>query len=241
MALRRYICLLLIILFSAGGLYTSVHLAQLHYKKPKYMLNLLDRIPPLEKIYDRKEIEEKAAAEEKESAGPSARDLLEDPAFDPYAAAMARANDAFGNVATEEDLAGGFKKEETCDLSEGFSCTKVDESEFSEIGGIAVSLFGAAGYSLLILLAAAGFFTQKKRFSAGCVRRPDFVILMMYLGCCAGFGFSLWLTWLEAYEIKSFCPYCLASAGFMALAFVAALAGFGIRPVADFFSGGKRE
>ena len=66
MKLRRLICLLLIIAFSAGGLYVSLHLAELHYKKPRFQLNLINTLPFMERWFPRDEVE--AAAELEEAA-----------------------------------------------------------------------------------------------------------------------------------------------------------------------------
>ena len=57
MTSRRLVCLVLIILFCAGGLYTAFHLTELHYKKPRFQKNLIDTLPFMEHWYPRAQVE----------------------------------------------------------------------------------------------------------------------------------------------------------------------------------------
>lgn len=224
MSKKTRICLLLTAAFSIAGLFTSIHLAEIHYKKPRHVITLLNRIPLLEKRIDRKKYEDQIKKEQLAKL----KDPFEDKEFDPYA----QAQNAFDNVATEEDAkketpsAGG----EACDYNEILSCSRVDESPYSELGGVAVSLYGVFGYIALILLSLLRLAGGK---AGGGRDIPAFLLLA---SCAGGVAFSIWLTYLEAFVIKAYCPYCLASAAFILLCLISVLAGFGLAPVKNIFS-----
>ncbi len=87
----------------------------------------------------------------------------------------------------------------------GHGCATVAESSYSEIAGINVSIFGIVGY--VLLLAMAFFATDMARFAG----------FALALG---GFGFSVYLTYLEIYEIEAICQWCVASAVLMTILFL---------------------
>jgi len=87
----------------------------------------------------------------------------------------------------------------------GHGCATVAESSYSEIAGINVSIFGIVGY--VLLLATAFFATDMARFAG----------FALALG---GFGFSIYLTYLEIYEIEAICQWCVASAVLMTILFL---------------------
>ncbi len=198
----------------ASGTYTSVHLAQLHYKKPQNQLTLINTFPALERFMDRKQLEKTV-----DSSSIDSLDLdnpLGTPGFDPYANVM---NEGHSKTAETE-------AKESCDLSEAVSCTAVDNSKYSELFGIGVSIYGVAGYFLLLILCVISL-ARKKKYSG-------FIDFMIFGGGLGGVLFSAWLTWLEAYVIKSYCPYCVVSAALMSLSFIIILIGYGIEPLTFF-------
>lgn len=218
---KTKICLVLIILLSAVGLFTSVHLAEIHYKKPANQLTLLNTLPFLEKFIDKKTIVDRV---EKEKMSKLAKDNpFDDPNFDPYGGAAS----AFENVMTAEEAESGAPEGELCDINEVISCSKVDESEYSSIAGIAVSLYGIAGYILLILLSVVCLIIRRDPNKSGI----DFPALILWIACFIGVCFSIYLTYLEAYVIHAYCPYCVGSAIVILLCFVATLVGYGISPL----------
>lgn len=85
-----------------------------------------------------------------------------------------------------------------CDFSKKFSCDIVNRSEYSTIVGIPVAGIGVAGYGVLFVLA-----TFLKR-------RPETPtrLLAASLGAVA---FALYLTYIEAYELTTWCILCVAS------------------------------
>jgi uncharacterized membrane protein len=91
----------------------------------------------------------------------------------------------------------------------GGGCERVQNSSYAELAGIPVAVLGLAGYALILAsLAVPG--------EAGRVGGAMIAL--------AGFGFSLYLTWLELFEIDAICQWCVASAVLMtALALITAL------------------
>lgn len=98
-------------------------------------------------------------------------------------------------------------------LAGGHGCETVANSHYSHIAGINVAVFGIVGY---VLLLAAAFI-------------PGDVARIGGLGVAlVGFGFSVYLTYLELFVIDAICQWCVASAVLMTLSFVvSALRAFG--------------
>lgn len=89
----------------------------------------------------------------------------------------------------------------------GGGCEQVQSSAYAELRGVPVALLGLIGYALiLVALGVPG--------EAG---RTLTVILAF-----AGLGYSAYLTYLELFEIRAICLWCVASAAVMTA--VAALA-----------------
>ncbi len=87
----------------------------------------------------------------------------------------------------------------------GGGCELVEKSEYSELGGIHISYFGFIGYALLM---AASIWNGDRARVAG------FVLALF------GFGFSVYLTYLELWEILAICQWCVTSAVAMTMLFV---------------------
>jgi uncharacterized membrane protein len=82
------------------------------------------------------------------------------------------------------------------------SCETVQSSPWAELDGIPVALLGLIGYvTLLVSLRLPGDIPRALGFGVALV----------------GFGFSLYLTYREAYTIHAYCEWCLASAGCLAI------------------------
>jgi uncharacterized membrane protein len=90
----------------------------------------------------------------------------------------------------------------------GEGCSKVQDSEYATLAGVPVPVIGIVGY--LSVLLAALIPNDPGRF------------LGVFAGL-VGFGFSIYLTYLELFEIDAICNWCIASAVVMALALVVAL------------------
>jgi vitamin-K-epoxide reductase (warfarin-sensitive) len=85
-----------------------------------------------------------------------------------------------------------------CDFNQRFSCDVVNRSEQSSIIGIPVAGIGVAGYAALFVLST--FWKAR----AGTPNR--------LLGASiAGLAFALYLTYVEAYVLETWCILCLSS------------------------------
>lgn len=86
----------------------------------------------------------------------------------------------------------------------GHGCQTVADSDYAHLGGVAVSAIGIVGY--VLLLGAMLWPGDAGRLGA----------LALSL---IGFGFSLYLTYLELAVIDAVCQWCVASAVLMTVLF----------------------
>jgi uncharacterized membrane protein len=89
-------------------------------------------------------------------------------------------------------------------LAGGTGCQTVADSSYSEVAGINIAIFGVVGY--LLLLGTAFFATDAARFAG-------FVVSL------GGFGYSVFLTYIEVFKIEAICHWCVASAVLMTILF----------------------
>lgn len=89
-------------------------------------------------------------------------------------------------------------------IAGGHGCQTVAESSYSHIAGINIAIFGIAGYVLLLACA---------------VLRGDGARMVGFLASLVGFGYSVYLTYLELFRIDAICQWCVASAILMTLLF----------------------
>jgi uncharacterized membrane protein len=82
-------------------------------------------------------------------------------------------------------------------IAGGHGCQTVADSSYSHLAGIPVSAIGIGGYLLLLGAFAA---------------RGDAARFTGLLAALIGFGFSLYLTYLELFVIDAICQWCVASA-----------------------------
>lgn len=111
-----------------------------------------------------------------------------------------------GVIVSAVSLQRHFAKSESkfCDFSRQFNCDVVNRSEYSTVAGIPVAGIGVAGYALLLLLATL----WRDR-----TETPN-----RLLGAAvAGLLFALYLTYVEAYLLMTWCILCLASLALIAL------------------------
>jgi vitamin-K-epoxide reductase (warfarin-sensitive) len=87
---------------------------------------------------------------------------------------------------------------EFCDFSQRFSCDIVNRSEYSSIMGIPVAGIGVAGYAVLFAMAA---------FWKSRAETPNRLLGV----AIAGLAFALYLTYIEAYVLTTWCILCLIS------------------------------
>jgi uncharacterized membrane protein len=85
-----------------------------------------------------------------------------------------------------------------CDFSQKLNCDIVNRSEYSSVMGVPVALIGVAGYMALFVLATF--------FRSAC-ETPN-----RLLGAAlAGLAYALYLTYLEAYVLTTWCILCVIS------------------------------
>ena len=122
------------------------------------------------------------------------------PATDRILFALIAAFSLAGIIDSAISLERHYAKSATtyCDFSEKFSCDIVNRSEYSEIAGIPVAGIGVAGYAALFVLAT---FWRSHGETA-------FRLLAVSLG---GLAFALYLTYIEAYQLMTWCILCLVS------------------------------
>ena len=94
-------------------------------------------------------------------------------------------------------------------LAGGHGCETVARSHYSHLAGINVAAIGIAGYVLLLLAALVP--GDVGRFGG-------------FLTALVGFGFSVYLTYLELFVIDAICQWCVASAILMSLSLAVAAA-----------------
>jgi uncharacterized membrane protein len=90
-------------------------------------------------------------------------------------------------------------------LAGSHGCATVAKSSYSHLAGINIAVFGIGGYALL--LAGAFFANDAARFGG-------FVLAL------AGFGYSVFLTYLEIFKIEAICQWCVGSAVLMTILFL---------------------
>ncbi len=111
---------------------------------------------------------------------------------------------AFGiGVATYITIADSGGGSPVC-IAGGGGCETVAESTYSHLAGVNIAVFGIAGY--VLLLAAA-------------LLRGDGARMGGFGVSLVGFGYSVYLTYLELFKIEAICQWCVASAILMTILF----------------------
>jgi len=106
-------------------------------------------------------------------------------------------------VATYITIADSGGGAPTC-LAGGGGCQTVADSSYSHIAGVNIAVFGILGY--VLLLASSFSRSDAARFGGFAV-------------ALGGFGFSVYLTYLELFKIDAICQWCVASAVLMTILF----------------------
>jgi uncharacterized membrane protein len=92
-----------------------------------------------------------------------------------------------------------------CDINSTWDCGVVNHSPFAEIANVPVAIFGILGYAAIAVCA----------FS----RRWWYVLLLT----TGAVGFSIYLTYIEARVLETYCIWCVTSAGIVALTEIASI------------------
>ena len=112
--------------------------------------------------------------------------------------------------------------ESFCSISQVINCDIVNKSIYAEIFGIPVAILGFLTYLFfaavsLLLLNYSDF---EKTYSR--ITTYDLHWLVFFVAII-GVGFSLWLTYVEAYLLKTWCPLCVLSLLLLISIFVLAI------------------
>lgn len=91
-----------------------------------------------------------------------------------------------------------------CHFAEKFDCDIVNRSEYSTLMGIPVAGIGVAGYAVLLVLSTV------RRFRS---ETPT----QLLAASVVGLGFALYLTYVEAYVLATWCILCLSSLALITL------------------------
>lgn len=94
-------------------------------------------------------------------------------------------------------------------------CDVVTTSSYSKILGVPVSLLGALFYLSMLILGMYFVDTQK-----------SIALTLMHIGTTIGLCMSVWFVYVQAFILKSWCLYCLLSAGTSTLLFVLAFIAY---------------
>jgi uncharacterized membrane protein len=90
-------------------------------------------------------------------------------------------------------------------LAGGTGCETVAKSSYSHILGINVAVFGILGW--ILILATVLFGNDPARLGG-------------FLFTLGGFGFSIYLTYLEIWKIEAICQWCVTNAVLMTICFL---------------------
>ncbi len=111
---------------------------------------------------------------------------------------------AFGiGVATYITIADSGGGSPVC-IAGGGGCETVANSTYSHLFGVNIAIFGIVGYVLLL---------------AASLLRGDTARMAGFGVSLLGFGYSVYLTYLELFKIEAICQWCVASAVLMTLLF----------------------
>lgn len=90
-------------------------------------------------------------------------------------------------------------------LAGSHGCETVAKSSYSHLAGVNIAVFGIVGYALLL---TSAFFAD------------DAARLGGFLVALGGFGYSVFLTYIELFKIEAVCQWCVASAVLMTILFL---------------------
>ena len=89
-------------------------------------------------------------------------------------------------------------------LAGGGGCETVASSTYSHVFGVNIAVFGIGGYVLLL---------------AASLLRGDLARMAGFGVSLFGFGYSVYLTYLELFKIEAICQWCVTSATLMTILF----------------------
>jgi vitamin-K-epoxide reductase (warfarin-sensitive) len=109
-----------------------------------------------------------------------------------------------GVIVSAVSLQRHYAKSQTsfCEIGEKFSCDIVNRSEYSTLLGIPVAGIGVIGYGVLFALST--FFRSKLE-----------TVNQLLAAAMGGLAFALYLTYVEAHVLDTWCILCVISLSFI--------------------------
>ena len=98
----------------------------------------------------------------------------------------------------------GTSQTNYCDFGQNFNCDIVNRSVYSTVFGIPVALIGILGYAFLLTLSTL-------------YRERTEMPMMLIIAATLGLGYAIYLTYIEAFVLGTWCIVCLSSAGIILL------------------------
>lgn len=95
----------------------------------------------------------------------------------------------------------GFSSGALCNINDTLNCDVVNKGPFSQFFGIPVAFIGMVGYFFLLIGSLLKLKTQDDK---------SLTLFLLALSSC-GFGFSLYLTSIEAMVLFAWCLICVTS------------------------------
>jgi vitamin-K-epoxide reductase (warfarin-sensitive) len=92
----------------------------------------------------------------------------------------------------------GSSQTSYCDFGENFNCDIVNRSTYSTVFGIPDAMIGIVGYAGLLGLATR-------------YRTRTTTPIVLLIASLAGLSFALYLTYIEAFVLATWCILCLSS------------------------------
>ena len=89
-------------------------------------------------------------------------------------------------------------------IAGSIGCATVAKSSYSHLLGINIAVFGIVGYTLLLIAS---------------LLRGDGARMAGFGLSLVGFGYSVFLTYLELFKIEAICQWCVVSAVLMTILF----------------------
>lgn len=101
-----------------------------------------------------------------------------------------------------------------CSINAMFDCVTVAQSDYAVLLGIPVAIWGILFYSSL-LIGVLGVIWKIPFHKIIKFLRPNLCLDLVRYSAYFGLLFSLYLTYVEAFVINVFCPFCLAQQVFI--------------------------
>lgn len=122
---------------------------------------------------------------------------------------------------------------EFCNFSESFNCEIVNQSIYSELFGIPVSALGLLAYLAMLLVAVRA----RKVLKTGLRKKftPEALVKTLVVFSALGTLFSLYLTYIEAFVLMTWCIFCVTQQILILLIFILSFSALRI------ISGQKKE